>query len=234
MYKGCVLSAKVMFLVSYVLLAYRVFIANGPVSCVLGNEAIFDKSPVVYETVRFQRAGFHDHRHNTNTLYEGPPNQQNEAAWNRLLSVGVVAISEQESSRITNGTASAVGDSKKHIVELEMFHQFHCLKWLRDQFWHLNAAVTASHELNDFPQRVNHTDHCIDYLRQVIMCHGDITPITFEWIPDINGYIAHHSTEHMCRNFDAIFDWATVRNMTGLESDGKHQNKELKHAEQFD
>lgn len=42
-------------------------------------------------------------------------------------SVGVVAVTEQESSRITNGTASAVGDSKKHIVELEMFHQFHCL-----------------------------------------------------------------------------------------------------------
>ncbi|TKW52087.1 hypothetical protein CTA1_11345 [Colletotrichum tanaceti] len=235
LYEGCVWSAKVTFLISYVFLAYRVFFTiRGPVSCVLGNEAIFDDSPVVYETVRFQRAGFHDHRHATNTLYEGPPNKQNEAAWDRLLSVGVVAISEQESSRITNGTASAVGDSKKHIVELEMFHQFHCLKWLRDQFWDLNAAVTASHKLNDFPQRVNHTDHCIDYLRQVIMCHGDITPITFEWIPDIDGYIAHHSTEHVCRNFDAIFDWAADRNTTGLEADGKHQNKELKHAENFD
>lgn len=66
------------------------------------------------------------------------------------------------------------------------------------------------------------------------MCHGDITPIMFEWIPDIDGYIAHHSTEHMCCNFNAIFDWATFRNTTGLETDGKHQNKELKHAENFD
>ncbi|KAK1850329.1 hypothetical protein CCHR01_07038 [Colletotrichum chrysophilum] len=239
LYKRCIWSIKAAFLVSYVLLAYLVFVTKGSVLCVLGNEvlpiqAIFDDSPVIYETVRFQRAGFHDRRHNTNTLYEGPPNKQKEAAWDRLLSVGVVAISEQESSRITNGTASAVGDSKKHIVELEMFHQFHCLKWLHDQFWHLNAAVTASHKLDDFPQRVNHTDHCIDYLRQVIMCHGNITPITFEWIPDIDGYIAHHSTAHMCRNFDAIFDWATVRNTTGLETDGEHQNKELKHAEDFD
>ncbi|KAL0931139.1 uncharacterized protein CTRU02_213874 [Colletotrichum truncatum] len=234
LYRGCVLSAKCMFFITYVLLAYSVFTAKGSGLCVLGNEAIFDDPPVVYESVRFQRAGFHDHRHYTNTQYEGPPNHQNEAAWDRLLSAGVVAISEQESSRITNGTASAVGNPKKHIVELEMFHQFHCLKWLRDQFWHLNAVVTASHEFDDFPQRVNHTDHCIDYLRQVIMCHGDITPITFEWIPEIDGYIAHHSTEHMCRNFDTIFDWSVKRNTTGLEADGKHQNKELKHAEHFD
>lgn len=37
-YKGCVLSAKVMFLVSYAMLAYCVIIAKKPVSCVLGNE----------------------------------------------------------------------------------------------------------------------------------------------------------------------------------------------------
>ena len=46
---------------------------------------IFDDNPVVYESVRFQRAGFHDPRHNVTTIYEGAPNGENEAAWNRLL-----------------------------------------------------------------------------------------------------------------------------------------------------
>ncbi|KXH46447.1 hypothetical protein CNYM01_08477 [Colletotrichum nymphaeae SA-01] len=191
---------------------------------------IFEDAPIKYEPVRFQRAGFHDLRHEPKTPYEGAPTAENEAAWNALLSVGVVAVSERESSRLTNGTASTVHDPKTHVVELEMFHQFHCLKWLRDQFWELNAALGDPAKFIDFPQRINHTD----YLRQVIECHGDMTPITFEWIPEIHGFIAHHSTEHQCRNFDDIFQWATLRNTTGLRADGKHKNVELKHPESFD
>lgn len=88
---------------------------------------IFNDAPVIYEATRFQRAGFHDHRHNSLTPYEGPPNEQNEAAWARLLRVGVIAINEQENSRLINGTAPTMQDPKSHIVELEMFHQLHCL-----------------------------------------------------------------------------------------------------------
>lgn len=66
------------------------------------------------------------------------------------------------------------------------------------------------------------------------MCHGDLTPITFEWIDEINGYIAHHSTEHMCRNFDAIQRWASGRDTTGLRAGGAHVNVEFEHQEAFD
>ncbi|KAK3319761.1 hypothetical protein B0T19DRAFT_467446 [Cercophora scortea] len=177
----CTLLAKIFFIVSYVLLAYRAWKSRQQETCILGNEKIFDDVPVIYESARFQRAGFHDSRHNTLNIYEGAPNGENEKAWKRLLDVGVVLISDDESSRITNGSASTRQDAHKHIVELEMFHQLHCLKWLRDQFWECHAAFEMTHPvISDVPQRSNPTDHCIDYLRQVIMCHGDITPITFE------------------------------------------------------
>lgn len=38
LYKGCVWSTKAAFLVSYVWLAYLVFVTKGPILCVLGNE----------------------------------------------------------------------------------------------------------------------------------------------------------------------------------------------------
>ena len=78
------------------------------------------------------------------------------------------------------------------------------------------------------------TDHCIDYLRQVVMCHGDLTPITFEWISEINGYIAHHSTEHRCRDFNVIYGWAEGRNTSGFTVKGNHKNVDLKTPEMFD
>ncbi|KAG9244852.1 hypothetical protein BJ878DRAFT_504210 [Calycina marina] len=52
------------------------------------------------------------------------------------------------------------------------------------------------------------------------MCHGDITPIAFEWISSTSGYIVHRTTKHQCRNFDAIYEWAQRRDATGLSSDG--------------
>jgi hypothetical protein len=79
-----------------------------------------------------------------------------------------------------------------------------------------------------------HLDHCIDYLRQVIMCHGDLTPITFEWNIELDTYLAHHSTTHECRDFGEIFEWAKGRNNTGIVVDGNHENRKLSSPEQFD
>lgn len=114
-------------------------------------KAIYDDPPIVYEDIRFQREGFHDGRHNDLTSYEGYPNEENNAVWDLLLegkyfaaipqcqyigfqwidvsnlSVGVVGISKQENSRLLNGTATARKDQKQYVVELELFHQLHCL-----------------------------------------------------------------------------------------------------------
>jgi hypothetical protein len=50
---------------------------------------------------------------------------------------------------------------------------------------------------------VFHRDHCLDYIRQALMCHADATfePLTSV---GINGMGA----THQCRDFDKIFSWA--------------------------
>ena len=66
------------------------------------------------------------------------------------------------------------------------------------------------------------------------MCHGDLTPIMFEWNEEIDGYLATHGTLHTCRNFDAIFDWASERNTAGMSIDGPHENIELSRPSDID
>lgn len=58
--------------------------------------------------------------------------------------------------------------------------------------------------------------------------------MTFEWNQEIDGYLAHHSITHQCRNFDAIYGWAAERDTTGLSAGGNHKNVELQHPEIFD
>ncbi len=54
-------------------------------------------------------------------------------------------------------------------------------------------------------------DHCLDSLRQTIMCHGDVTPISLHVnhishirAPRLNG-------THQCRSFEKIREWGKAR-----------------------
>ncbi|KAK6860973.1 hypothetical protein PG995_004609 [Apiospora arundinis] len=65
--------------------------------------------------------------------------------------IGVVAISRGESDRLVNGTAAAPRSPNKYMVELEMFHQLHCLKWVRDQLWELEGEASGAQRLDKNP-----------------------------------------------------------------------------------
>jgi Mycotoxin biosynthesis protein UstYa len=52
-------------------------------------------------------------------------------------------------------------------------------------------------------------DHCIDALRQALMCNADISPISFHVNTPVNvGVFPRLATTHTCRNFAKIQDWA--------------------------
>ena len=60
------------------------------------------------------------------------------------------------------------------------------------------------------PGRRGHDDHCIDMLREVIMCDSDVTPVTFYDAlsnPTRKLPMPDFSTLHTCRNFDAVLEW---------------------------
>ena len=49
-----------------------------------------------------------------------------------------------------------------------------------------------------------HRDHCLDYIRQAVMCCGDAT---FETMNE-HGVLDGMGATHQCRNFDLMFSWA--------------------------
>lgn len=49
----------------------------------------------------------------------------------------------------------------------------------------------------------HHRDHCLDYIRQAIMCQGDTT---FEILTSVG--VNGMGATHKCRDFDGIFSWA--------------------------
>ena len=57
----------------------------------------------------------------------------------------------------------------------------------------------------------NTTDHCLDYLRQVVMCNVDVTPRPVHWDNNKNRPISEFEVEHTCRDFWSVREWARER-----------------------
>ncbi|MCJ1377069.1 hypothetical protein MMC17_000159 [Xylographa soralifera] len=140
--------------------------------------------------------------------YEGRPNERNTAAWERLMEVGFTDLDPKEYGRMEGTTAANIHGNGGHVVAISLFHQLHCVNLLRRRIWDAEDNIEQSHH----PLRIPHLDHCIDYLRQIFMCNGDLTPATFTVAPGGKGYVPKFNEEHQCRNFETIFEWAKERN----------------------
>jgi hypothetical protein len=91
-----------------------------------------------------------------------------------------------------------------------VFHDLHCLDKIR-------RAVYIEHYRGETDDRFwPHLMHCIDTLRQSIMCHSDLT-----LIPEVfthfrpNGHLMPvFQISHTCRDFGAVQRWAKTRDAT--------------------
>jgi hypothetical protein len=110
---------------------------------------------------------------------------------------------------------------------IDVFHQLHCLNRIRQYTWYIsghyvpdeltdsshpeydarNVAVPNDLRTSAVANRI-HVDHCLETLRKVLMCHGDVTPVLIKNDPkSVNGQRADFSSRHKCRNFDRISNW---------------------------
>lgn len=68
--------------------------------------------------------------------------------------------------------------------------------------------------------RTGHIDHCLNYLREVIMCHADLTPMPMVYMPEGHPkYGPQFSFLRSCRSFDDIWEFAARGNRSGTQLD---------------
>jgi hypothetical protein len=62
------------------------------------------------------------------------------------------------------------------------------------------------------------TDHCLDSIRQSIMCHGDVATVYWQWMPVRRQPLPRLEITHTCRDFEAIKEWAKNHRLKGDET----------------
>ncbi|KAF7795291.1 hypothetical protein EIP86_006445 [Pleurotus ostreatoroseus] len=164
-------------------------------------------------------------------IYVHYPNEDVDKAWIDLYSeYGLSKIPKAEAMKMANKTLPIPGDPEHYIIALSVFHQLHCLDVLRKAAYADYYTDPETGALGDIPKNdiKIHVTHCLDMIRQGIMCAGDITyappnsitphrkpdvrvharPLVFQWHADKQKAMGHMNVPHVCRDFESLKDWA--------------------------
>ncbi|KAF2798866.1 hypothetical protein K505DRAFT_232421, partial [Melanomma pulvis-pyrius CBS 109.77] len=137
------------------------------------------------------------------TIYRGPPTPQLEKAWEELWFYELIILDPASASNLINQTDNFPEHKDAYPISLEVYHQLHCLNALRQSLY--PDYYNSSHG-----NMLKHWNHCVENLRQAILCHSDIAPITFVHDARRNQLLPRDSITATCRNFDSIQKWAAA------------------------
>jgi hypothetical protein len=150
----------------------------------------------------------------TPSIYRGPPSPETDAAWDRIaLNARPIRMTLEQLLRTgEKPTPSMAGYPEEYgggyMASVEVIHQLHCVDMIRRASWGEEDPAT-SQEFKDSPEvfRRIHLDHCIEMIRQNLMCRGDVTMLTYDWVKGVEGPLPNFNTPHRCRNLEKILDW---------------------------
>ncbi|KAM3073411.1 hypothetical protein ACMFMG_004690 [Clarireedia jacksonii] len=152
---------------------------------------------------------------NPDHIYRGRPSPEVDAAWERISHIGMHALTKQEVEAIgKNATECAKTmpewgyGPETYMAEIDVFHQLHCLDALRrtnvlnyDYYWGKDWGYEPPVMFE------SHVDHCIDILRQNIMCNANMEMLTYNWRHTQHNPFPDIGANKLCRDFDALLRW---------------------------
>jgi hypothetical protein len=122
-----------------------------------------------------------------------------------------------------------------YLAWAEVNHQLHCLNLMRkaiywdyyvekehefqrersEVFWHLGTVI----QNDNFGMTTNLgiPDHCVEMLRQILMCNADTGVQLHHWVKGNPTPIPNSNTWHQCKNFDSILKWTQDNQLPEFE-----------------
>ena len=158
------------------------------------------------------------------SIFRMPPSLEVDEAWDLISLEGfeLITVSGQAVSRSGKNVTKSVQAPESwgegtdaYLAQVEVFHQIHCLNELRKEMFYDHYYSGERDELH-----VAHKMHCLHMVLQSLMCSADAGIIQHNWVrsekvsePKIRPF-PDFNTVKMCRNFDALLDWARERSVS--------------------
>ncbi|TLD15136.1 hypothetical protein PspLS_10596 [Pyricularia sp. CBS 133598] len=155
-----------------------------------------------------------------------------DTAWEDLLYSLNVRVRPHEMNLINEtmvNRARVTGDG--YAAAMGIWHELHCLNNLRKLLhWDYYGPKYGGKE-NPEAFGKGHSDHCIDMIRQSLMCRPDTSLYPFHWGPD--GIPSNHvkaKTPKTCVRWDSLENWAQKRALRPGEYSYVREHSAHQHA----
>ncbi|KAH8171949.1 tat pathway signal sequence [Sarocladium implicatum] len=165
---------------------------------------------VKYRATKFE-GKFHDQE-----IYRQAPSPEVDAAWEALgVDYRAGAISYEDG--LASGLEpSFVQRSEAYgggfMVNVEGMHHLHCLNLVRKSLYFNHGyyeALGTNEFLNNGTMLEHHITHCLDTVRQVLMCNVDTGVLGQRWVDKDKPYgFPDFQTTHTCKNYEDVRKWA--------------------------
>ena len=179
------------------------------------DSAVLHNVKIEYALVHFNGSLFKEN------AFRGPAGPEVDAAWESL---GVNYRSLRVPAELADASNLAPDQVKINAkygggypANVEGLHHLHCLNLLR-QALHYNFdyyhALGQGPFQNDDHVLQSHVTHCLDIVRQQLMCSIDTGLLGQIWLyPDAPEAFVDFNTKHTCKNFDAVRAWAETNQL---------------------
>ncbi|KAK7064603.1 hypothetical protein R3P38DRAFT_2825489 [Favolaschia claudopus] len=191
---------------------YTWLYSNGP-SNPLFPQALYSPAQDILE---YKQVKFHSGFGSDLPIFDQPPSDEVDKAWDGLYEFAYSKISRHEAIRLPNKTYPILGEKPTtYMLALDVFHELHCLDEIR------KAMYPEYYPPSSEGIHTSHMRHCLSSLRQSIMCSADISPIVWQWSEKSRAAKERSDVLHTCRDFEKIQQWGrdhfagrTMQNMT--------------------
>ncbi|KAF7437552.1 hypothetical protein PC9H_004394 [Pleurotus ostreatus] len=136
--------------------------------------------------------------------FQVPPSKELDELWEDLYNFGISRIPKSQAKLLPNATEAIPGDEEHYAIELDVFHELHCLNRIR-------KTIYSDHYPDmriSLPGNEIHMSHCLDSIRQSLMCSSDVSLIVWRWDEEAGQSFPRGDVVHRCRDFDRIKEWA--------------------------
>lgn len=142
---------------------------------------------------------------------------------------GMISVSKDDIKKVQHPDWSAQFPPEAgggYIAATIGSHQLHCLHYIWQDHYIDYLAKTQ-----DKKQRVpelyeRHYEHCVDYIRQSLMCQFDTGIIPYNWVLDHQNPTPNANTHHKCVDWDALQIWLKDRKVDVPEGFQWYQPKD--------
>ncbi|KAI1192609.1 hypothetical protein F5X97DRAFT_340078 [Nemania serpens] len=150
---------------------------------------------------------------NTVNRFKGPTVKEVDRAWLQLLNGGhELRMSKEKVARAGLKTVDLEDGSGDQIVLSTTYHMLHCIYVL----YQLNHPEFYGVDPGLVPQDI-HVDHCVDNLRQYLMCHATDSLMTFVWREDTPRPYPALDTTETCVDWDYYDAWTRAQSLSKSE-----------------